>query len=473
MALLVARGFGTLRDRYGVNEVKMKQLRTIVKLGEGAFATVEKCEYIPPTGPPRIVAVKKLKANIMQNEVDVTSFINEVTLLRKLQHPYIMKYIGIGSVDATDAKKKRETMFLVTEIMEGGTLKKLVMAQMMNPHKQMYSLSDGLRWMINIASALAYLHNSTPTVIHRDLKLENILLRGLTRSTQEACLADFGLAAFIRQHVSKPKSASKKETVATAQHKTTADYDQDVAFMQDKIFSKPPPSGILGKLEASVKGGMDFIERSVRGGNTYGQSMRGGFGASGRNANHSVRSGNLYQIGNPSLKGGNLYMTNGSTRGANNLGGFFDKSNYGSRHYKPDNLPVPKALLSGKTGSLMYMSPEMYRNEHTYSEKVDVFSFGVMLYEVIHKYMMFFAISMEGTEEELEVYAKRVSEGYRPPIHADYPNELKSLIEDCWNQEPSKRPSMTDVEKRLQYIQDQGLLLHINEGGGDGCCVIS
>ena len=40
--------------------------------------------------------------------------------------------------------------------------------------------------------------------------------------------------------------------------------------------------------------------------------------------------------------------------------------------------------MSGRTGSFMYMAPEMYNNKE-YTEKVDVFSFGVCMYELLHK----------------------------------------------------------------------------------------
>lgn len=68
--------------------------------------------------------------------------------------------------------------------------------------------------------------------------------------------------------------------------------------------------------------------------------------------------------------------------------------------------------MSGKTGSFMYMAPEMFNNE-AYTEKVDVFSFGICMYELIHKYMMVFAVSVVGTEDEIEQYAERVAGGFR------------------------------------------------------------
>jgi serine/threonine protein kinase len=42
----------------------------------------------------------------------------------------------------------------------------------------MYSTKDAVRWMLDIACGLQYLHSRHPMVIHRDLKLENILLKG-------------------------------------------------------------------------------------------------------------------------------------------------------------------------------------------------------------------------------------------------------------------------------------------------------
>ncbi len=98
-------------------------------------------------------------------------------LLRKLDHPNIMRYVGIGYYDASSEKKQRETMFLACEMMQGGALNRLVISQMLMPHKSLFTLVTALKWCINMADALVYLHSSQPKVIHRDLKLENILLK--------------------------------------------------------------------------------------------------------------------------------------------------------------------------------------------------------------------------------------------------------------------------------------------------------
>ena len=98
----------------------------------------------------------------------------------------------------------------------------------------------------------------------------------------------------------------------------------------------------------------------------------------------------------------------------------------------------------------------MYRNEQ-YDEKVDVFSFAICMYEVLHKYMMVFAVSNKGTEEEIEAYAAQVSDGFRPSIMESLQPDLRSIIQDAWQGDPKKRPSMAEIAKRLQEALEGGI----------------
>ncbi len=89
----------------------------------------------------------------------------------------------------------------------------------------------------------------------------------------------------------------------------------------------------------------------------------------------------------------------------------------------------------------------------------------------MHRYMMLSAICVRGVVQELEAYATRVSQGYRPPTDTKIPLEVRQLIADCWAQDPEARPSMQQVVERMQDIQELGVL-STYEGGGPGCCVI-
>ena len=60
----------------------------------------------------------------------------------------------------------------------------------------LYIYTEGLRWATQIAEGLAYLHGLNPTIIHRDLKLDNVLMSG------EACsMWAGGLAEYCAFHV--------------------------------------------------------------------------------------------------------------------------------------------------------------------------------------------------------------------------------------------------------------------------------
>lgn len=60
--------------------------------------------------------------------------------------------------------------------------------------------------------------------------------------------------------------------------------------------------------------------------------------------------------------------------------------------------------------------------------QADVFSFAIMMYEVMQRYVMISAVATKGTYEELEEYAARVAGGYRPPLHDYWPPSISSTI---------------------------------------------
>jgi serine/threonine protein kinase len=63
---------------------------------------------------------------------------------------------------------------------------------MISPVRRVYSTAQALAWALDLASALEYLHARSPMILHRDVKLSNVVLveegPGLV-----AKLADMGL----------------------------------------------------------------------------------------------------------------------------------------------------------------------------------------------------------------------------------------------------------------------------------------
>ena len=184
LTLSVSHQFRTLRD-FSTVEIKKNDLRLIKRIGEGAFGLVEKCLYIPQNRP---VAVKRLKPAVRKSKADIADMLKEIAVLRKLHNKYIIEFIGCGSWDTTTPATVEETLFLVEEFVDGGTLKNMVSKQM-KTEVPLYRMQDAVRWMIEMAQGLKYLHQCQPMVIHRDLKLENILLQGTDPRTLSTKIA--------------------------------------------------------------------------------------------------------------------------------------------------------------------------------------------------------------------------------------------------------------------------------------------
>jgi len=95
------------------------------------------------------------------------------------------------------------------------------------------------------------------------------------------------------------------------------------------------------------------------------------------------------------------------------------------------------------------MAPEVISHT-TYDYKCDVYSFGMLLWEIAHQQVPF-----EGDNPLQAAYAVAMEER-RPPISLRPELEpFSDLIKCCWEQQPSTRPDMDEVVQRLIGIDAQ------------------
>lgn len=94
------------------------------------------------------------------------------------------------------------------------------------------------------------------------------------------------------------------------------------------------------------------------------------------------------------------------------------------------------------TGTPLYMAPEILAGE-PYSQKGDVYAFSIIVYEIITGKTPFKNL----------IYPQliiKVFDGQRPELSEDVPDHYRKLIEKCWAQSPSERPTFDNIVNELK-----------------------
>ena len=162
-------------------------------IGKGSFGEV----YLTKKKDSNFLyATKRMPKDFVEDPKYNKYFNNEIAILRKLYHKNIIKLDGL--------KKTKNHYYVIMEYCNGGTL-----SECLEKYKNLYhrSFTEEIVQclMRQIVSALNYIHDLG--IIHRDLKLDNILIKfdneedknkvNLLKS--EIKIIDFGFAAYKDQ----------------------------------------------------------------------------------------------------------------------------------------------------------------------------------------------------------------------------------------------------------------------------------
>ncbi|KAJ7950364.1 Mitogen-activated protein kinase kinase kinase [Quillaja saponaria] len=104
-------------------------------------------------------------------------------------------------------------------------------------------------------------------------------------------------------------------------------------------------------------------------------------------------------------------------------------------------------VSGGVRGTLPWMAPELLSGSSSrVSEKVDVFSFGISMWEIL-----------TGEEPYADMHCGAIIGGIvknslRPLIPERCDPEWRKLMEQCWSADPESRPSFTEITNRLRSM---------------------
>lgn len=124
------------------------------------------------------MAVKVLRRDLSSNTLFFDRFANEAKILRKLEHPNIVRLF--------EFERDNEVAFIVMQWVDGSNLRQII-----NKSHRILSLEDCSRILGSVCSALHYAHENR--IYHCDVKPANIML-DIKGNTFDTLLTDFGVA---------------------------------------------------------------------------------------------------------------------------------------------------------------------------------------------------------------------------------------------------------------------------------------
>lgn len=101
--------------------------------------------------------------------------------------------------------------------------------------------------------------------------------------------------------------------------------------------------------------------------------------------------------------------------------------------------------MTGNTGSLRYMAPEVVLGQ-PYNEKVDVYSFAVVMWAIATGREPFAGFDVQSHRSRV------VCNGERPKLKKSWPTGFSNLLNDCWQTNSAQRPNFFEISSRLSKI---------------------
>lgn len=172
---LIKKIQNSIKLDHNVPKTTLEYFKFIRIIGEGNCGKVFLAESILCG---RLVAIKQIKRSKILEKDDKNKFLQEIAILKELSHKNIIKIFEVF--------ENSVNIFLVTEYAPNGDLISVL------KEKGIFSEENWRKILFQLIEGLAYLQSKN--VIHRDIKLDNILMS----ENGVAKFCDFGVARIYR-----------------------------------------------------------------------------------------------------------------------------------------------------------------------------------------------------------------------------------------------------------------------------------
>eukprot|EP00613_Pedinella_sp_CCMP2098_P073753 CAMPEP_0171909578 /NCGR_PEP_ID=MMETSP0993-20121228/8842_1 /TAXON_ID=483369 /ORGANISM="non described non described, Strain CCMP2098" /LENGTH=669 /DNA_ID=CAMNT_0012542587 /DNA_START=18 /DNA_END=2027 /DNA_ORIENTATION=+ len=359
------------------------------KLGGGSFGDVYRARWKQTP-----VAAKCLRATGPERRAALKDFQIEAGILSNLRHPNICLMLALSTEPGKEV--------MLSELMRGSLLDVLRSCRV---HDRPLPRKRGLRYLVELARGMNYLHYHDPPILHRDLKPANLLLD----SSNTIRIADFGLAA-LRSNVISLNQPHLTTAAALDKHSSTA-------AAGEQAVAKPPRQK-NSKSSKQVKNAAPPSQSEDQDLDSWSPSQP----QAGPGGDFGVSEAGLPQ--------------SPPTRAAPS----FKRSMSFTQEQMLD--------LTAVTGSYRFMAPEVYRGE-PYGRPVDVYSFSMIAFNVLETKAPW--ADMAG-----ERAVQQACSGGRPQLSRSTDKRLAQLLKDAWKMEPRERPSFAAVLEMLAVFEGEG-----------------
>ena len=175
-------------------ELEVDNLKLSKSLGKGAFGEVFLTQI---EGKEGYYATKRLDRVYSEKKQNIKRLFIELTILNEIKHPNIVNYI--------ESKKTKNHIYIVMEYCNGGSLSKCL-KKYKQVFKKPFTEKIVQYLMRQILNALNVLHSNN--ILHRDLKLDNILVCFNSEKDKESLnmlnstvkITDFGFCSILNNN---------------------------------------------------------------------------------------------------------------------------------------------------------------------------------------------------------------------------------------------------------------------------------